>query len=199
MELVIAGLMPFPCILHGKPGIMHPSFQQTFEQIEQQRANLIKRLQTLPTEVYHRSPAQGQWSISQVMTHLITAERLSLMYMKKKAQGIDQLPDAGLLASLRIMVLKVSQRFPLKFKAPKVVVENTPPAWSFEEMVTQWDTLRQELATFLNNIEERHVHRQVYKHPLAGRLDARQAMIFFQEHIIHHQPQINRLIPSAVK
>ena len=50
--------------------------------------------------------------------------------MKKKALGIDQLKNSGLSESLRLEVLKISQRIPaLKFKAPKIVVSNTPPAF----------------------------------------------------------------------
>ena len=36
--------------------------------------------------------------------------------------------------------------------------------------------------------------KKIYKHFFAGRLNIQHALIFLREHIIHHQPQINRLL-----
>jgi uncharacterized damage-inducible protein DinB len=178
---------------------MNAFLQITYDQLERQRGQVMNQLRPVSADAYQHSPAPGNWSISQVMTHIITAERMSLGYMKKKAQGIDQLPDSGTAESLRLLLLIATQRLPLKFKAPRTVVENTPQAWTFEEMTAQWEAVRQELAAFLEGIDDRHVRRQLYKHPIAGRLNVRQAMVFFSEHIIHHQPQLNRLLKAVRK
>lgn len=97
--------------------------------------------------------------------------------------------------SLRFTLLQLSQRIPiLKFKAPNVVVANTPQALPFDELVSQWDELRNDLKAILESIEEKNVKKAIYKHPLAGRLDAAQATAFFYEHMHHHWPQIKRLL-----
>jgi hypothetical protein len=117
---------------------------------------------------------------------------MSLNYMKKKIQGIDKLKNSGWTESGKIVVLKISQRLPFKYKAPKQVLENTPNTLSVDELREQWDIVRNDLQIFLNNIEEKNCRKMIYKHPVAGYLDATQALMFFREHIHHHMPQIRK-------
>jgi uncharacterized damage-inducible protein DinB len=173
---------------------MNASFKPVFDELEQQRKQLFAMLKDVPEERYNTSPHPGKWSISQIVTHLLTSEKLSLAYMKKKALGVEAVKNSGITETLRLWLLIISQRIPAKYKAPKVVTENTPTALAFPALVKEWSALRHELKQFLESIEDRHVRKVLYKHPLAGRLDVRQAMIFFREHINHHKPQIERLL-----
>ena len=93
-----------------------------------------------------------------------------------------------------MVVLQLSQRLPLKFKAPRVVVENTPAYANFEELTTDWNKTRAELKTLLEKFDDTQIRKKIYKHIRAGRLNIQHALLFFREHIIHHTPQINRLI-----
>lgn len=149
--------------------------------------------------MYNQPPAPGKWSISQILTHILTSERLSIGYMKKKSQGIDQIKNSGPVESMRLWLLILSQRIPVKYNAPKVLVQNTPEALPLEELIPKWNSVREELKTFLDSIEEKNVRKVIYKHPFAGRLDAQQAMVFLKEHINHHTPQIDRIVNSPGK
>jgi uncharacterized damage-inducible protein DinB len=174
---------------------VNTSLQQIFERIEAQRVALLKQVQPLSVEKFSYSPAPGAWSVAQVLTHILTAESLSVGYMKKKLQVIDQLDNAGFGSQFRFVILKISQRLPLlKFKAPKVVVEKTPEALSLDELTKQWDELRSSLKQLLESIPDAQVNKLIYKHPIAGKLNAYQAVAFFGEHIHHHKPQIEKLI-----
>jgi uncharacterized damage-inducible protein DinB len=173
---------------------VNKQLHKTFLQLEHQREQFLARITGLSATQFSASPAPGQWSVSQIVTHLIASERLSIAYMKKKSLGIDQLGNSGMGSSLRMILLKISQRFPFKFKAPKVVIDNTPDAWPFDELVHQWQSVRNELSAFLESLDDKHIKKLIYKHPIAGRLDARQAMIFFYEHANHHRPQIERIL-----
>ncbi len=172
---------------------MTPSLTKTFDALEQQRADLMTTVSAVPDEVYFRSPS-AKWSIAQVIAHIITSERLSLMYMRKKSLGIETLKDSGVKQSLVFMLLKISQRVPLRYRAPKAVVDNTPEALSKEEAFARWEKARQELRGFLDTIPEKHAHRLIFKHPVGGMLDVRQAVGFMYEHVRHHWPQIKRLL-----
>jgi hypothetical protein len=173
---------------------MHPDLQQLFERIENQRNDLLSRVEKLTPEQY-RFSKNGKWSIAQILTHLITSERLSFGYMKKKSLGIDKAGDSGIIEDLRYALLKISQRIAfLKFRAPKIVVENTPAAMSFPEVKKEWADLRGDIKTFLEKIDEKNIRKKIYKHPVAGRLNVKQAIGFLSEHINHHLPQINRLL-----
>jgi len=174
---------------------VNPGFQTIFDELETQRAEILNQVKVLSVEKFNYSPSTEKWSISQILTHILVAEQLSVGYMKKKALGIEQLKDSGVAQAFILELLKASQRIPaIKFKAPKVVLTNTPPAFPIDELKTHWETHRLDLKKFLESVEEKNAKKLLYKHPIAGRLDARQAMVFFREHIIHHLPQINRLL-----
>lgn len=165
--------------------------------LENDRQKLLHELSVVPGLRFNSNPTPGKWSISQILTHIITSERLTLLYMRRKSLGIDQLDNSGWIESFKMLFLKVSQRLPfLKFKAPDVVVKHTPEALSYAEVVSQWDTVREQLKKFLEGIDEKNVHKKIYKHPVAGRLDASHAIRFCGEHIRHHLPQIRKLMKS---
>ncbi len=173
---------------------MNNHFVQIVHELEQQRTALIARARQLSPEQFNFSPAPGKWSINQILVHIIEAEQLSIAYMKKKKLGIDGLQNSGITETLRLWLLIISQRIPVKYKAPRVVVENTKNASSIEEVDARWQAVREELLFLLGGIEEKDIRKVIYKHPLAGRLDTRQALVFFREHIMHHMPQIKRLL-----
>jgi hypothetical protein len=95
---------------------------------------------------------------------------------------------------IRYALLKISQRLPLKYKAPESVVSNTPEAMPFAELHASWDSTRHELAQFLDSITDSNVNKLIYKHPVAGRFDIIHCLMFMREHYLHHLPQIKRLL-----
>ena len=174
---------------------MHAKLQLFFNALEDQRAEWLHKVSVLSDEAFKRSPSPGKWSVSSILTHIMTAEQLSLLYMRKKSLGINQLGNSGILEELKLLLLKVSQRIPaITYKAPQVVVEKTPEALSFHELNTQWSSSREQLKRFLENIEEKNLRKKIYKHNVVGRLDVMQALAFLHEHFQHHLPQIKRLL-----
>jgi hypothetical protein len=174
---------------------LNKAFQSIYHELERQRATVIDQVKDLSVEKFNYTPFPGKWSISQILTHILVAEQLSVGYMKKKALGIDQVASSGLSAACRLQLLIISQRIAtIKYKAPAVVLANTPPAFAMAELISRWEAHRQDLKVFLDSIEDKNIKKIIYKHPVAGRFDARQAMVFFREHINHHWPQIKRLL-----
>jgi uncharacterized damage-inducible protein DinB len=172
---------------------MQSALQKLFDLTEQQKLTLLNQIDSLSTEQLHHHQA-GKWSLAQVFAHLITSEQLSIQYLKKKIQAIETQPDTGILEELKMLALIISQRLPFKFKAPKVVVDNTPTFNNVAEIVAAWNQTRTELKALLDQFANQQLKRKIYKHPVAGKLNIVQAVRFFQEHIIHHTPQIKRLL-----
>ncbi|HYF68660.1 MAG TPA: DinB family protein [Ohtaekwangia sp.] len=173
---------------------MNHKLESSFNKLRRQKQLLLKEVCTVSVASFHRCPRVGKWSISQILTHLITAERLSLSYLKKKSMGMDSLQKSGFREDVKFVILKLSQRIPLRYKAPRVVIENTPPALSYAEVVMQWETLDTEIAQFLETVAEEDIHKKIYKHPYMGMLDVIHGVQFLREHIIHHQSQIKRIL-----
>jgi uncharacterized damage-inducible protein DinB len=177
--------------------LMNNVLQTTFNQLEADRQKVFGNLAKLPPEKLNYSP-QGKWSINQIVAHLITAERLSLLYMQKKIQGIEEADDSGIVEELKMLVLIVSQRLPLKFKAPKVVKEHTSNTDNLEQLNRDWEKVRGDLKQLLETIPDNRINRKIYKHVFAGKLNVKHALRFLREHIIHHMPQIERLSKNRV-
>ncbi len=172
---------------------MNTKLQQIFDSLETQRNQLFISLNSLTVEKLNQQPTNG-WSINQVIAHLIAAERLSVLYLRKKIQAINEVENTGLIEELKMIVIILSQRLPFKFKAPKTVVENTKPSTSLHQLEQDWNAVRNELKIVLEKFNDDQIKRKIYKHVVAGKLNIQQTLLFFREHVIHHQQQIKRLL-----
>jgi uncharacterized damage-inducible protein DinB len=172
---------------------LNTKLQLLFDSLERERDTLIATLKNLSPHKRQHAP-QGKWSIQQILAHLIAAEKLSIMYLHKKMLGIKEVEDTGVLEEIKMVLLQMSQRLPLKFKAPRTVVENTPSYATFEELTADWDKTRAELKTLLEKFDDSQIRKKIYRHIRAGRLNIQHALMFFREHIIHHTPQIKKLL-----
>jgi hypothetical protein len=172
---------------------MTPKLQSVFNETETTRKNVLQLVKNMPEEKFFQSP-EGKWSVSQILSHLIIAETLSLQYMKKKSLGLKDIDDTGFMENAKFLLLKIAQRLPIKYKAPAVLREKAPTNIPYNEIVRRWDQLRGEVKDFLEKFDDKSVNKKVYKHVVAGRLNVVQAIAFFNEHINHHLPQIKRLL-----
>lgn len=173
--------------------MMNSELQIQFDKLEKSRLAVMQKISSLDSSKYQRS-VNGKWSIGQILTHVITSEQLALSYMRKKSLGIDQLDNSGLFEPVKLLALKISQRLPLKYKVPKGIEAHTPKPFVFDELSNKWSADRQALRSFLENIEEKNARKKIFKHPIAGKFNAAQGLSFMNEHLLHHLPQINRLL-----
>lgn len=174
---------------------MHPSFASLYKQIESRRETILDSFRSLTVEQFNRRPQKDGWSAAEVLSHLVTAERLSVAYMQKKIQGLSGLSRTGVWEEIKMGLLIISQRMPgLKFKAPSRVVESTTQLSSLPEIESAWKAVREDLRRLLEGLPTEAHHRKIYRHPIAGYINSRHALIFFREHLIHHSPQLRRLL-----
>lgn len=172
---------------------MNTKLQQLFDSLETERNDLLASVRNLSPDKQQHAP-EGKWSIQQILAHLIAAEKFSVMYINKKVLGINEVEDSGILEEMKMVMLQVSQRLPFKFKAPRALVENTPAYANLDELIADWEKTRAELKVVLEKFDDTQIKKKIYKHVRAGRLNIQHALMFFREHIIHHTPQINRLL-----
>ena len=173
---------------------MNNRLRVLYAQLEDDRTKLMVELAKTPDDKLSLKPTKNKWSINEILTHLITAEQLTVRYLKKKSLGVDQLRNSGVGEKIRYAILKISQRLPLKYKVPKHILSHTPEALPFSQLDIVWKTTRQDLEEFLDSIAEDNVNKLIYKHPVAGRFDVAQCLMFMREHYLHHLPQIKRLM-----
>lgn len=175
---------------------MNARLELLYTLLETDRIKLQEQVNQLSIDQLNYAP-HGKWSINQILAHVMTAEKLSLQYMNKKILGINETENSGVIEELKMLALKISQRLPFKFKAPKKVVEFTPTQINLQKLTEDWAAVRTDLKSFLEKIADDQVNKKIYKHVVVGPLNVKQALIFFREHFHHHLPQINKLIAQA--
>ncbi len=172
---------------------MDSRLQHLYDKIETQKKTLLLSLRNLSNEDLNAHPP-AKWSINQIIAHLISAEDLSIQYLNKKILGIDEAEDSGLIEELKIILLIVSQRLPLKFKAPEIIVDRTSNETDLNKLAADWDKTRIELKNILSRIEDHQLKRKIYRHVRVGMLNIQHTLKFIGEHVGHHTPQIKNLL-----
>ena len=171
---------------------MHPKLQALFSEIETQRQHLQVSLGHVVPAQFNAAPQPGKWSMSEVVSHVVTSEKLSLGYMEKKINAIGSVGTTNVLNEFMLGVFIASQRLPLKYKAPKSI-GNKPNAYtSVDVFFSDWQQSRQRLAVFLEAFPAHGLHKKIYRHPVMGRCSVLHCLAFFREHFNHHLPQITR-------
>lgn len=174
---------------------MHPSLSKRLQAVNQLIEDLYTRLKTHSHEQLNRKPGPGQWSVLQIMHHLIQAETLSERYVRKKLSFNPELKPAGLANAFRLFLVRINFVLPFKYKAPPGVGDDVLPDTStLEDTIQQWRKQRQSLSELLENLPEGYHAKALYKHPLAGKLSLVQMLDFFELHIQRHLGQIERTL-----
>lgn len=164
--------------------------------LDLQTQSILTTLADYSDEVLSVPPAPGVWSIMQVLTHVMMSERLSLQYVRKKLSFKPELKNSGLLSSFRLHLLKWSQYVPIRFKAPKgLQTADLPVFSSLTDLRSQWQTDRHKLHQFFDEADDSLFSKDVFRHPIAGRISLIQMVIFFSIHLQRHVVQIERRLP----
>lgn len=163
-----------------------------FNRLENQREKLINSYNSLSEKQLRFKPGSDEWNLLQVMRHLVTSEKQSLIYIQRKVARHEDVPKAGFDSTFRHVLLKIALLLPIKFKAPKIaeVKENYP---DFESMKSEWDSVRDEMKYLIENSDDNILAKALYRHPRAGMLNIKQAIEFMETHISHHLKQIQRI------
>ena len=170
---------------------MHPEIASRITQL-----NASKRLmEETITEAQcnpHVGPT-GEWSIAQVVEHLLASETGTLGYMKKKSSGgWDALEDAGETHHASSAAINARLESNERYKAPDVLPEPSNTV-ALGELFEKWNALRTELVEFVSHIQPEHFHKLVFRQPAAGMLTVLHALDFMDAHLRHHLPQVARI------
>jgi hypothetical protein len=175
---------------------MVPRLEKLFQALESQRQSFLNEIRKYDAKTVYGS-IHGQWNMAQVIAHLHISEKTSLDYLERKMLGIQQASNSSVSEWIKVIGLIFSQRLPFKYNAPRGSNLPEPESRPVDELVALWETERQRLYALLNRFEETDLKKKVYRHVVIGLVDVTHMMIFFREHIYHHQWQIKRLKKSA--
>lgn len=166
-----------------------------FDNLEQKLLALEKELSVLSSEQLTKVPKPGAWSVLDILHHLKMAESYGHQYSEKKLSFNPTLPNDNWQARFRSGLLNAFNRSSFKIKAPKGVDESFfPKDVAFDQIIMEWKAQRMALQTFLAGLDPEIYTKQVYKHPLGGRLSLYDMLRFFDSHFDRHYKQIQRTL-----
>jgi hypothetical protein len=170
---------------------MHPEIASRINQLNASKQLLEEAIAASNCDP-HVGPA-GEWSIAQVVEHILSSETGTLGYMKKKSSGgWDALENAGDEHRASSAAINARLESNERYKAPDVLPEPSN-AIALNELFEKWNALRTELVEFVSHIQPEHFHKLVFRQPAAGMLSVLHALEFMDAHLRHHLPQIERI------
>lgn len=167
-------------------------FVLKFSKIETLKKSILNSVEEYSNNQLNYKPANDKWSLAQVISHLITSEQRSLAYIKKKILAGTENPDSGLYQKMKLILLKFALKLPVKYKAPYVVA-SVPDSASYENLVNDWNQVRNEMKDVLDGLPNEFFNKQLFKHPSIGKISILHFLEFLESHITHHILQINNL------
>lgn len=175
---------------------MRPDLARGLERLERSRGRALRTLEGHRPETLNRAPAPGKWSALQTLHHVVTAETLTLGYIRKKMQAGDALPRATVASLLRLLLLEAALASPLRRRAPAMVAD-VPERVDAAELAARWDGVRAGLRELAEAFPPQHLDRLVFRHPVVGRLTLAHAIDSMAAHLDHHLPQVERALRAA--
>ena len=174
--------------------IDHP-FTERLERLDVALTTLFRELDKVDVELINQIPGPGQWSVGQILSHVSRSEALSQAYVQKKLSFNPDLRKASFNANIRSMLLDWFLRAPIKIQAAKGVrTEDLPPIIVWTDFKENWLRQRMQLSEYLDGLDRKWIDREVFKHPIVGRISLAQMLDFFYGHFIRHKKQVNRVL-----
>lgn len=174
---------------------MHPQLLENYKELESTRELVMSQLENVDIEILQKKPTPENWSVVQLINHLILAERMSLGYIIKKYPAVGELDEVGLKQNLAMKTMKLAQLSSKKFKAPAPVSQPKEDS-SLETLKKEWEKVQVDLKEFLDQYPDKHLKRALYKHPFIGRISLVQMMKVHVYHILRHKAQIDRILKN---
>lgn len=141
------------------------------------------------------------WSAVEVLCHLYLTEYYALRYLKYKEQQTGTLPKTGWSHGIMAWLLKRYMRSNVKRQAPVIVdprkLDEEDKYIRVEDLISDYKAVRSEFRAILDSKNESWYRRAIFKHPVAGRINALETLDFFYEHFQRHASQIRRAIGSV--
>ena len=172
---------------------MHPSLTTAFQRLERQREEFLSPLRDLPVGKLEARPGPGQWSLLDVVQHLVLVDEGVTAYGEKKVNAPGR--PMTLTERLRLRLLSAAFRMPVRVKAPTPVVipKETVP---LGELEARWAAARSRMAALFDSLPEEKARAAFFRHAIVGMLDPAGLLAFLECHVAHHRRQVGRIRAS---
>ena len=173
---------------------MIANIQATYDRLSVKRAELLRRLDSLASELLSFKAGPDKWSIIEVVEHLVIAENDLIAQLTGEGHS-PPLNIESRSAKKYQTVIKVMER-DIEVDVPHESMEPHGRV-ALEDLLRQWGDIRKTLHGLLESVKKENKDEMVYWHPYAGPLDISQTLHFFEVHYDNHMRQIDRILALA--
>jgi len=154
---------------------------------------LISAISSLEPDIYAQRPAEGEWSVAEIVHHLCLVEG---RVTKELEAGIAGEPRRVGFFRRLIPTSIVSLRL-VRVKAPKAMNPLDSPAR--DQAIENFDHARNNLKALCAAHSEERFHNLVFKHPFLGEIDGVATISFIGYHELRHYKQIREVLGKLGK
>jgi hypothetical protein len=169
---------------------MISELRDKFEMYGRARRVLLDDLAVLNDDQIRRKPGPSEWSILQIVQHMVLAEQGVMQYLPEPEELIHR--KRGLRARIFYVVVLLILRWNIRVPVPtqRMVPDGNT---SLSELRQQWDQNMRWFRVYLDSLGPEDLRRAVFSHPVAGPLTGPQAGKLGQYHFEAHLRQINKV------
>lgn len=174
---------------------MHKKLSHQLQALDHSRQKLLEYIQNYSHHQLAFRPGENQWSMLDVINHLVLAEQGAYHFMANQRDP-NRMPQKLTLDNpFRVLLMIASLRLPLKYKKPaKVPSPQTDK--SLEQLTREWRDAQAKLMVFVESLSDDMLHIPIFIHPFFKYLNILQTLLFLKEHIDHHVKQVKRISRS---
>lgn len=173
---------------------MNPRLEEIVKDIEAARSELITMVSDLDESATGARAAPEQWSIGEIMHHLVLMENLVTTLLEKQ---IPRAKERGIGADTSTESLVHSlDRFSIETAADKLTApQSVVPAQGLTrgELLSLLSASRARLKRAISEADGIDLGQMHFPHPVLGRLDMYQWILFVGKHERRHLAQIARV------
>ena len=169
---------------------MISELRDKFEMYDHTRRALLDELALLNDDQIRRKPGPSEWSILQIVQHMVLAEQGVMQYLPEPEELIAR--KRGLHARIFYVVVLLILRWNIRVPVPskRMVPDGNT---SLSEVRQQWDENLRWFRGYLDSLRPEDLKRAVFSHPVAGPLTGPQAGKMAQYHFDAHLRQIEKV------
>jgi hypothetical protein len=166
---------------------MNTHTQEMLKQLDESRAGLKAAVESVPEPSRDTRPAEGRWSVAEILEHIgIIDTNITRLWRDKSASA----PEAEGEIAVSVDLSRVLDRS-TRVQAREVVTPTGKLDW--KSAYAEAEQARQKLREALIEADGSDVSGIVLPHPLLGRMNLYQWILFLGAHEKRHSDQIREI------
>jgi uncharacterized damage-inducible protein DinB len=160
----------------------------TLKRLDRVHTKLLETVGPLDEQLFAQSPAENQWSISQIVHHLcLVEERVIAELEKELVKPPRQLRFLRTFIPTSIVAYRL-----VRVKAPKAVNPLRPP--EEETNIANYNAARNRLKELCATHGKDRLRHAVFTHPFLGEIHGLATISFVGYHELRHHKQIREVL-----